>query len=253
MGFVNSILNFLDAQHVQHTTKNLDNLNTEISFGEVKEKLVLASLQANTLNDITRAHIDSKARIVWEDQWRRQPKAVESRILSLLKKSKRIHARATLVQAITKPLLQDFLTQHHVSQPMVSKTKLGLFYENELVAVSAFGKSCPIDQENGSFLSIELIRFCNISGATVVGGMSKMMKHALTISGAEDIMTYADLDWSTQSIYELLGFRQTGEHPPLKYDVNLSTWQRSKSAGNIDDHAQLVNRGSLKYNTYGVE
>ena len=252
MDFVSSTLEFLDAQQVPFKVCELDDLNTEICFDGSSEKLVLACLRLDTLNDINRDHIDPKARIVWEDQWRKQPKAVESRIISLLKKSDRIHARATQVKAITKPQLHEFLIQHHVSEPMTSKTKLGLYYKNELVAVSAFGKSCPIDNENGRFLSIELIRFCNISGATVVGGMSKMMKHALSISGAEDIMTYADLDWSTQSTYELLGFRKSGEHAPLKYDVNLSTWERSKSNENSAGKAQLTNRGSVKYNTYAA-
>jgi hypothetical protein len=242
MNFVHSILDFLGDREVQFEVKELDDLNTEISFGDPSEKLVLAGLKPNSVNDINRPHIDIKARIVWEDQWRRQPKAVESRILSLLKKSRRIHARETKIEAITKPQLQEFLKEHHVSQPMISKTKLGLFHKNELVAASAFGKSCPIDTESGSFLSIELIRFCNISGATVVGGMSKMMKHALKTSTAED--------WSTQSTYELLGFRLSGGHPPLSYNVNLSSWERSKSADLNSETAQLINRGSLKYNTY---
>ncbi len=249
MNFIESILDFLGQTGAAFTQKSLDDLNTEITLEPSKIRLVLAGVGENRINDINRSHIDPDSRILWEDQWQRQPKAVESRIVSLLQKSRRIHARETKIEAITKPQLQGFLTEHHVSEPMTSKYKLGLFHKDNLVAVSAFGKSCPIDLAQGKVLSIELIRFCNLSGATVVGGMSKMMKHALKLSGAEDIMTYADLDWSTTGTYELLGFKETGRHEPLTYWVNLDTWQRQKTATSGGRNGQIVNRGSVKYNT----
>jgi hypothetical protein len=249
MDFIESIVDFLGRTGVAFSKKALDDLNTEIALESGNNRLVLAAVGKNMVNDINRSHIDPSSRIIWEDQWQRQPKAVESRIVSLLQKSKRIHARETKIEAITKPELQEFLTEHHVSEPMNSKYKLGLFHKNNLVAVSAFGKSCPIDLTHRKVLSIELIRFCNLSGATVVGGMSKMMKHALKLSGAEDIMTYADLDWSTTGTYELLGFKETGRHEPLTYWVDLDTWQRQKAANSEGRNAQIVNRGSVKYNT----
>lgn len=187
---------------------------------------------------------------VWEDQWRQKRPIMESRIMSLLGKTKRVHARATKVVKLVKPQLLTFLEENHLSVPVTGKHKYGLTYNDELVAVALFSASCPVHRNGVVYNSHELVRFCSKNNVTVVGGLSKLIKHFSKVHHPDDIMSYADLDWSVGKSYTRLGFKKIGKLPPQTFYVDPGTLERYYKINVPEEKQHLLafqNQGSAKY------
>lgn len=203
--------------------------------------------------------------VVWEDHFFHKPEIIRSRIASRFGVTERIHARQCRIEVIDKPTLHAFLETHHMHVPAGAKTKLGLYRKEELVAVASFSKPCPIHRDGRVWKSVELIRFCNASGSTVVGGLSKLLKYYIRRYAPEDIMTYADLEWSSGESYRRLEFREIGKREPQQFWIQPGTLRRfyphqeddllaTLGAASLDESALLEkgwtlakNRGSLKF------
>lgn len=137
---------------------------------------------------------------ITDKEWVYKKDIVKSRLRSLLGTIKhKIYARNTLVRGIKFP--KEFLNTNHM-QGAGSPTKynLGLFKEDELVAVMTFSK--PRFNNNYDY---ELVRYCSLVNTTVIGGASKLLK-AFRINNKGSIISYADRRWSTGNLYKALGF-----------------------------------------------
>lgn len=163
---------------------------------------------------------------LYEDELLHNFDIVESRILSILGVTHRIYARKTELVKITKPELLEFLNNHHGNETFNSKYKYGLSYQNELVAVATFGQLMHKKYEAQGKWSGELIRFCNKKHTTVVGGLSKLLNHFIKLHKVDDVMTYADKDWSDGKSYLGLGFEKVGETKPHEYFIDTKTLKR---------------------------
>ncbi|WP_053406128.1 hypothetical protein [Persicobacter sp. CCB-QB2] len=150
---------------------------------------------------------------LWKDQWANQKEIICSRLLSALGITQRIHGRKCKVIPISNPELINFLEQNHLHTPLRAKIKYGLIYEGALVAVMAFSHPRQISRNGNIYKSFELIRHCNKSGYTVVGGFSKLLKHFIQEKSPDDIMTYVDLEWSKGESYLQFGFEEVGISP----------------------------------------
>jgi len=157
---------------------------------------------------------------LWEDVWRTQQAMVLSRIRSLLGNFERIHARQTIAKTIDKPTLQDFLQKNHLQGSPQVKYKYGLFYSDKLVAVASFSASRPMPRDEIIYNSYELVRFANLSEHVVTGGLSKLLSQFVSDVQPDDIMTYADRDWSTGRSYEKLGFTFVENTPPQLFFIH---------------------------------
>ena len=215
---------------------------------------------------------------LWEDVWYTKQAIVKSRILSLLGKSATIPARLTTVRRIDKALLDDFLTAHHLQSSTTAKFKYGLFLPeryfrvipdegnifvqslrkslpdtNEiLVAVASFSGARTLVRDNISFRSYELIRFANIKGFTIVGGFDKLLKAFVKEQQPDDIMTYADADWSDGTSYEKLGFERIELTPPhlfyLDKESLVRVFDKQKMINHENEFIKKVwSSGSWKY------
>ena len=187
---------------------------------------------------------------LWEDLWRHKRQVVESRVLSLLGKTKRIYARSTSIIKLNKPEILAFWEQNHLSIPVAGKFNYGLAHASELVAATSFSASCPVHRNEMIYRSHELIRFCNKNGVTVVGGLSKLIKHFIKENKPDDIMSYADLDWSIGKSYTRLGFKKIGELPPQTFYVDPGTLERFYKINVPEAKLHLLafeNQGSTKY------
>jgi hypothetical protein len=167
----------------------------------------------------------SRQILIWEDTWLEKPQALYSRLQSVLGNTQRIHARQTQVRRISNPVLQDFLLAHHTAIPLGAKFKYGLFHKEALVAVAAFGPLLTKTAE-GHKKSGELIRFCNLSGTTVVGGLDKLLQAFIKEKSPNDLMTYAERDWSDGESYARLGFIQQSVLPPQAFWVKAGEKKR---------------------------
>ncbi len=214
---------------------------------------------------------------LWEDVWLTRRPVVESRILALLGLSERISARLTQVRRIDRPITEAFLSENHTQSFTISKYKYGLFlprryyrvlspqyleqmeYQPDelLVAVATFSHPRTIIRAGQSYRSVELIRFANLLNTTVVGGLDKLIKAFIREHQPDDIMTYADLDWSEGGSYQRLGFEAAGDIPPLEFWLDTQSMIRhyphrlpeSTQSGTDADkgYVKVYNSGSRKY------
>lgn len=187
---------------------------------------------------------------IYEDELNNKFVIIESRIKSMLGFSTRVHGRSTKVVKLTKPDFLAFLKENHGNEPFNAKYKYGLIYKDELVAAASFGQLMHKKFEAGGKWSGELIRFCNKNGVTVVGGLSKLIKHFINDHKVDDVMTYADKDWSDGKSYKKLGFKLVDEIPPHEFFVDTKTLERFNHKTKTLAQNPLIsvyNSGSLKF------
>jgi hypothetical protein len=169
---------------------------------------------------------DRQTIIVWEDQYKNQRPVIESRIRSLLGLNTRLHARETRIKPLSQELMNDFLVVNHLNVPIKAKFRYGLYNKQNLVAVAAFGRSCPIQLKNVTYTSHELIRFASLLNHTVVGGLSKLIHHFEQEHQPEHIMTYVDREWSAGRSYIKLGFIIDGITEPQEFWLSPGQCER---------------------------
>ncbi len=184
---------------------------------------------------------------VWADIWINKPALVLARIKSLLGLNTRIHGRKTKIERIDKPTANAFLQQNHLLGSVGSRYKFGLFLQQELVGVATFSALRKM-KHTDNYFSAELIRFAVLKGYTITGGLGKLIKHFNTLYHPDDIMTYADRDWSAGDAYLKLGFEQTGQME-AQYFILDKTGSRHPAKDNADkkNSIEVFNTGSLKY------
>jgi len=78
-------------------------------------------------------------------------------------------------------------------------------------------------RKHADYTSVELIRFATADGFTVQGGLSKLIKHLIKTILPNDVMTYADLDWSYGKGYTKLGFELVAQVPPAEIWLDQAT------------------------------
>lgn len=150
---------------------------------------------------------------IWEDRWSNCHQQVMARIGNMFGRFKRIHARQTEVIKITQPDLDVFMNRNHLYGSAQAKYKYGLLYQKELVAAASFSGLRNYYRSQSVYRSSELIRFANKNGYCVVGGMGKLLKHFIRSKQPDDIMTYADCDWSSGHSFVQLGFTVVEKTP----------------------------------------
>jgi hypothetical protein len=197
---------------------------------------------------------------LWEDDYLHHKQVIDSRILSLIGISSRIYGRETITKAISQADLKKFLIANHLNVPIVAKHRYGLFNNQELVAVAAFGRSCPIQDNGITYKSHELIRYCSLLNSTVVGGLSKLISHFEQDIRPEHIMTYVDREWSDGSSYKKLGFKVVARTAPQIFWLSPQKYERlsakhlspdkSESQLRSEDWTSIKNLGNIKLVKY---
>jgi len=139
---------------------------------------------------------------IFENEWVHKQDIVKSMILHRFGNSKRIHARKCEHVILDSKIVDDFCKQNHIAGSRTAQMNMGLEYEGSLVAVISF--------TNG-----EIIRLCSKTGMSIVGGLSKMLKH----SGLQKIFTYADRRYSTANGYLTCGFKLMRTTKPGYYYI----------------------------------
>jgi predicted DNA-binding protein YlxM (UPF0122 family) len=146
---------------------------------------------------------------VFEDEWKYKQPIVKSIFMAKLGKSKRIYARKTTIKIIDTQTKDVFLTENHLQGTDRSKVKLGLYKDDILYAVMTFCKPRFCKKSDW-----ELSRYACKENWTVVGGFSKLFKHAMIkcdVTGT--IVSYSDKRWSQGNVYATNGFVNTKVNP----------------------------------------
>jgi hypothetical protein len=244
----------------------------------------LQSFQQNQLSESYFQAISDKLnaqnqRIIhlWEDVYLSKTDLVESRILAMLGKFTRLHARHCFIERIDKPTTDNFLEINHLQGSVKVKFKYGLFLKPQyverfiesdvcgdtdngsakttkpkLIAVATFsgGRTMKVGERAGT-RSFELIRFASLQGYVVVGGMDKILKAFSEEHQPDDIMSYADRDWSDGRSYDKLGFTKIENSIPQSFYINMNTLERLPTNELTDNnHLKISNAGSIKFIKY---
>ena len=74
--------------------------------------------------------------------------------------------------------------------------------------------------------SYEWVRFASLPDCRICGGMGRLLKAFIDDVHPDDIMSYADLEWSDGAVYEKLGFSFAALVPPVRFAIDTSRWER---------------------------
>lgn len=125
---------------------------------------------------------------------------------NLVGHSRQIYARNTKIKVVMPGVAQNFYLNNHLQGKAPASLHLGLFYNNELVSCMSF-----YDKKNKKW---ELTRYASLLDTQVLGGASKLFKNFVKEYHPEEVITFADLNYSYGDIYYILGFKLVGEVSP---------------------------------------
>lgn len=194
----------------------------------------------NRVENVSRAiiHLDI-------DLLQHSPIKILNRLKGLHGLGSRLYARKTVVARIDKKVALNFQEEHHLQLAIPGKYRYGLFYEGDLVSIAIFSGGRHMRDQEESYRSFELLRFCHKTDSLVVGGLSKLIKAFVTDFDVQDIMTYADLDWTQDSSLSTLGFEVISVLQPQEFYVVNGV--RKQVLSDLDkDYYKVKNSGSLK-------
>jgi hypothetical protein len=206
---------------------------------------------------------------LWEDVYLSKTELVKSRILAMLGKFTRLHARHCFIERIDKNNTDKFLEINHLQSSVKAKFKYGLYLKPQyverfglvvcedtnngiqeikpkLIAVATFsgGRTMKVGARANK-RSYELIRFASLKGSVVMGGMDKLLKAFTEEHQPDDIMSYADRDWSDGRSYDKLGFTKIENSLPQTFYINPKTLERIANKG--DNCFNIFNTGNIKF------
>lgn len=208
---------------------------------------------------------------LWEDIWLTRREQVLSRLKSFLDLNDRVHGRKTKITNVDTFESKRFLEENHLQGYINAKLHYGLYYQSELVALASFSAARPMKSKGSNYNSAELVRFASKTGLTVVGGLGKLVKHFLQNNSVNDLMTYADRDWSLGKGYDKMGFELSKTMAPILFYFDSKTKHRylpnkippkdiiafeSQNLLTLDDflknngYFKVFNTGNLKYFYY---
>ena len=171
---------------------------------------------------------------IFEYEW--QNPFIRTKILNqlrniLYKNKNTIGARKCQIRRVESSEASSFLETNHLQGKDRSSIKIGLYHNDELVALMTFSK--PRFNKNYEW---ELSRFCCLNNYTIQGGASKLFNYFINTYKPLNIISYSDIAKTTGKIYEKLGFKLLGLTDPnyiwyknhIDYDSILTRYQCQK-------------------------
>ena len=241
-----------------------ESLSVDLPSGKGTRTILLLGTTASTLEtaktqqeaaqaEISRIYSEtgSYPLIITEDRWYSQNEAMRQRILSHLEIFTQIYARNCEIRRIDKATAKAFLEAHHSYGDAACKYRYGLYLKRHtghnainplhpgtLVAVATFSNARKWVKGEKTIRSYEWTRYASLPGVRLSGGMGKALRAFIEEVRPDDIMTYADLEWSEGKVYEQLGFTCEGTRPAVSFIIDPSDWSRiplsSKATVGVD-------------------
>lgn len=209
----------------------------------------------------------SRPVIIAEDRWKSRKNMMQSRLLAHLDVFSRIYARNCEVRKIDKNQAGAFLMENHSYGDAKCRYRYGLFLKRHtgrvaaggkevemykpdtLVAVATFSNARKWKKGEVQVRSYEWTRYASLPGLRVAGGMGKLLNAFIHEVEPDDVMSYADLEWSDGAVYKGLGFKEDGCRSSVGFVVSPSAgWKRIPGDDSEDADVRFFrNSGSLKY------
>ena len=239
----------VDGQHTRVI------LPLEISAGTLEEAVKESRMAYEAVLSI-RA-LEGYPIIIPEDRWKRQRPMMEARLLAHMEVFSQAYARNCEVRRIDKETAQRFLNDNHSYGYAACKYRYGLFLKRHtghiareieeerflgcarndnrsargdivgtLIAVATFSNARKWIKDGKEIRSYEWTRYASVPELRVSGGMGKLLKAFIKEVQPDDIMSYADLEWSEGKVYEALGFSEEQPKDPVSFEIDPETWER---------------------------
>ncbi len=150
---------------------------------------------------------------IFEDEWVNKQDIVKSILTNKFGKTpNRVHGRKTKIITVSNSAAKTFLNDNHI-QGSINGSHYGLEYNGNIVSIISIGK--PRFNKNYDY---ELLRFCNKKNYSVVGGLSKLIKHIKQSNKL--IISYADKRYSDGAGYVNIGFKLLRESNPNYFYIH---------------------------------
>lgn len=217
--------------------------------------------------------------IITEDRWHTQREMLQQRLLAHMEIFFPIYARNCEIRRIDRATAGEFLTGNHTYGDAACRYRYGLFLkrhtghiaaglaqeqvgnrekgsipaEGSLIAVATFSNTRKWIKGERTIRSYEWIRYASLPGIRVNGGMGKLLKAFIEDVSPDDIMSYADLEWSEGKVYEQLGFVREGSKEPVSFIIDTDSWTRTVHKDpaplpqDTSEKCFFTNFGSAKY------
>ena len=198
-----------------------------------------ASRTASFIDSLTLSS-GNRPLIICEDRWRNQGGMTKARLLAHLEIFTQIYARNCEVRKIDKNTAAEFLKANHSYGDATCRYRYGLYLKRHtghnagltdvvpgsLVAVATFSNGRRWIKGDKAIRSYEWTRYASLPGVRLSGGMGRLLKTFIAEVNPDDVMTYADLEWSEGKVYESLGFTLEGIKDPVMFRIDISGWER---------------------------
>lgn len=158
---------------------------------------------------------------IYEDDWLCKQDIVKTRLRNALGVTDNtVYARECNIAEIESKDTTNFLSKYHLQGSSESGVRLGLYHNDLLVACMTFGNFRIALGQTAKPGMYELLRFCSVGN--VVGGASKLFTHFVSTYNPEQVISYADRDWTTAikpNLYDRLGFTKVSDGKPSYWYV----------------------------------
>lgn len=139
-----------------------------------------------------------------------------NKIIDMVRPKRSVYARNCSILEIDKKTSDTFLDNYHLQgKTQSSVLRLGLYYDGELIQLMTFGK--PRYNKNYQW---ELLRLCTKSSMHVIGGASKLFKHASALLKSSSIISYCDQAKFVGDVYSQIGMKL------LRINTPQEVWSR---------------------------
>lgn len=157
---------------------------------------------------------------IFSDEWNNKKDIVKIKLNNILKLNlqNKIYARKCEIKEVSISDKNEFLNKFHIQGADRSEIKLGLYYNNELVACMTFSKPrLAIGKTKTNKISYELSRYA--TSYNITGGASKLLKYFIKNYKPELIYSYSDNRWSdpNNNMYLNIGFTKKQTSLPGYY------------------------------------
>ena len=177
---------------------------------------------------------------IFENEWLLKRDITLSIILAKLGIfDNKLYARKCQLVTLSKESKKDFYIQNHIQGNCQSFIDYGLMYGGKLVAAMSFSR-----RKINKSTNVELVRFCCLKQTQVIGGFSKLLKHAKGYI-KEDIISYCDLRYSDGKSYIKNGFELLHTSAPNYF--------YTKNALNLENRIGFQKHKLVKFNSYDPE
>lgn len=171
---------------------------------------------------------------IYSDVFDKKSDIIESRINNINGKSFKRQARKCKIKILNSVETKQFLIENHIQSYVPSKINLGLFENDELLAVMTFGKLRKSMGRNSIDGNYELLRFCSKKNYNVIGSASKLLQYFIKNYNPIQIISYADRNWSNGNVYEKIGMKLVSKNLPgyfyVKDGIRYNRWNFRKDA-----------------------